>query len=57
MPTDRYVRGTDVDEDSSNYDTYVFDTYADAKKWIDKQESERYYLSHGEVGRPSYTIV
>ena len=35
----------------------VFDTYSDAKEWIDNEESETYYLSHGEAGRPSYTIV
>ena len=35
----------------------TFDTYADANEYIDKIESETYYLSHGEAGRPSYRIV
>lgn len=34
-----------------------FDSYADAKAWIEKEEEGVYYLSHGEAGRPDYFIV
>lgn len=33
-----------------------FATVADAQAWIDEQESGVYCTSHGEVGRPAYTI-
>lgn len=59
-PLDRYARNNDVNTEDSSFEAYEaheFDTYADAKAWIDKQESGRYYLSHGETDRPKYTIT
>jgi len=38
-------------------DEIIFDTYADAQNWINESESEPYFLSHGEMGRPVYYIV
>lgn len=56
-PLDRYVRGVDVDQESDDYDAYEFATYKDAQEWIAKQESGKYILSYGEMGRPTYNIV
>jgi len=33
-----------------------FDSEADAQTWIDEAQDGTYYLSHGESGRPDYTI-
>ncbi|MHB8880388.1 MAG: hypothetical protein ACYC69_02640 [Thermodesulfovibrionales bacterium] len=38
-------------------DVIGFASVGDAQEWIDEVESERYDLSHGEMGRPEYTIV
>ena len=35
----------------------VFENYDAAQEWIDETNSETYYLSHGEMGSPSYTIM
>lgn len=59
-PLDRYVRNNDINQEDSSFEdhkAHEFDTYADAQAWIDKQENNTYYLSHGEVDRPKYTIT
>lgn len=43
--------------DGNSPDPLIFDSYPDAKAWINDAESGTYYLSHGEAGRPTYTIV
>lgn len=48
-PIGHYV----VDE---RHDELVFDTVAAAQKWIDEAEEGIYSLSHGEAGRPEYTV-
>lgn len=40
-----------------NYLPIVFESYANARKWIAEQEEETYYLAHNEAGRPNYIIV
>lgn len=46
-----------VDDDQSwSRDPLIFATYSAAQHWIDEAESGIYYLSHGEAGRPAYTI-
>jgi len=35
----------------------AFDTYAQARAWIERADSEVYYLAHGEYARPSYKVV
>lgn len=42
---------------NENGDDMQFGTYAEAAEWIDEQESDIYYLSHGEHSRPDYYIV
>lgn len=37
-------------------DARVFATYAEAQEWIDAEEDGAYHTSHGEAGRPAYTI-
>lgn len=49
-PTDGYVKGDD-------YEDMVFDNYEAAQNWIDDNTSDTYYLSHGEMGAPSYKIM
>uniref|UniRef100_A0A6M3XRG8 Uncharacterized protein n=1 Tax=viral metagenome TaxID=1070528 RepID=A0A6M3XRG8_9ZZZZ len=49
-PSDSFV----VDD---NYEEIIFDNYQDAEGWIDNNIAETYYLSHGEMGAPSYTIM
>lgn len=49
-PSDDFVR----DEYD---DVLVFDTVAEAGRWIDDAESSVYHLSHGEAGRPGYKVV
>jgi hypothetical protein len=39
------------------HEQLVFDTTAAARAWIEEQESGVYMLSHGEAGRPDYTIT
>lgn len=34
-----------------------FENSATAQAWIDEAESETYYLSHNEAGRPDYYII
>lgn len=51
-PIGHYV----YEEDTYDRDPLVFATVADAQAWIDRAESGTYYLSHGEAGRPAYTI-
>ncbi len=52
-PVDGYIR----DEDTYERDIVIFATVSDAQAWIDDAESGTYCLSHGEAGRPIYTIV
>ena len=49
-PTDGYVQ-------DDNYEDMIFDSYQDAQDWIDDNTAETYYLSHGEMGSPSYSIM
>ncbi len=35
----------------------IFDNYPSAEEYINEMETGIYYLSHGEMGAPSYTIV
>ena len=37
-------------------DALIFPTVAEAQAWIDAQEEGIYCTSHGEAGRPAYTI-
>lgn len=59
-PLDRYVRSNEVSRDDNSFeahDTHEFETYADAQAWVDEAQSGTYYLNHGEVDRPKYTIT
>ena len=38
------------------HELIVFATVADAKKWVEKEESGVYVLRNGEAGRPTYTV-
>lgn len=38
-------------------DHLTFDTFADARAWIDDIEGRVYYTSNGEAGRPAYVIA
>jgi len=49
-PNDGFVR-------DENGEEITFENYEAAKNWIEENEDENYYLSHGEMGRPSYTIM
>ena len=49
-PNDGYVK-------DDNYDDMIFDNYSDAQDWIDANTADTYYLSHGEMGAPSYRIM
>lgn len=40
-----------------NGEEMIFDNYDAAEKWIDDNTADTYYLSHGEMGSPSYTIM
>jgi len=48
-PTDGFLTGED-------YEDLIFGTYQDALDWINDNTTETYYLSHGEMGAPSYKI-
>ena len=47
----------DRDGDSWNDGIAEWDTLLEAQKWIDEEIKGTYYLSHGEMGRPTYTII
>ena len=49
-PNDGFVR-------DENDEEIIFDNYAAAEEWIDEMTNDTYYLSHGEMGAPSYTII
>jgi hypothetical protein len=34
-----------------------WDTTEDARAWIDANDSLVYFLSHGEIGRPSFSVI
>lgn len=65
--THYYLSAFDIDQDAyyfiSDYENnncgeaQIFDTYADAQKWVDECQSGIYILSHDEADRPSYYIV
>ena len=44
------------DKDIYDRDALIFPTVAEAQAWIDSQEEGIYCTSHGEAGRPAYTI-
>jgi hypothetical protein len=35
----------------------AFDTYAQARAWIERADGEVYHLAHGEYARPAYKVV
>lgn len=55
-PQEHYLT---IGEIENNHDDEIalFDNKESAQKAIDELESGDYYLSHGEMGRPSYEIV
>lgn len=34
-----------------------FDSFAEARTWIDEQEAEQYLLAHNESARATYTLI
>lgn len=63
-PHDNFLLVKDIDPSDQSkqrgldaYDCAVFDNYQDAQAWIDQQYDKTYYLRHGEMARPDYTIV
>ena len=53
-PQEGYVM---VDDDRYDQEPREWETEAEAQAWIDEQQAGTYYLSHGEAGSPSYSIV
>ena len=43
--------------DERGREPFVFDSFDDARAWIESEESEVYYLAHNEYARPSYKVV
>jgi len=41
----------------SPYGCSVFDTRGDARQWIHEADTNVYYQSHGEYGRPAYQVL
>lgn len=43
--------------EDDKYAPVEFETYEDAEKWLNEENSGAYYLSHGEMGRPEDIIT
>lgn len=63
-PYDRYLELSDIKENDlsaigffEKHNPMVFDTYKDAKAWIEQQEAKPYQLKHNEIKRPCYRII
>ncbi len=53
----RYFSEREIYDGSGDYVPIFFSTKEEAEKAIEKEERGIYVLSHGEMGRPQYTVV
>lgn len=58
-PQEHFLKWCDFDDDhgAPNMDIAEWETEEEAQQVIDDLTDGTYYLSHGEAGRPGYTIV